>query len=90
MNPRDRLLLAGILGSLALMFYLTHLYKPERVRPGTPEWEAYIQQFVEECLKSPARYDIPATLPPADLEPTCRAAVLRADRFNPSIRPLKH
>jgi len=89
MTLRDRLLLAGILGGLAVMFYVTHIYKPERVRPGTPEWEAYIRQFVEECLKAPARYDIAANLPPAELEPACRAAVIQADRFNPSARPLK-
>ncbi len=89
MTLRDRLLLAAILGGLAVMFYVTHIYKPERVRPGTPEWEAYIRQFVEECLKAPARYDIPANLPPAELEPACRTAVIQADRFNPSARPLK-
>jgi hypothetical protein len=89
MTLRDRLLLAGILGGLAVMFYVTHIYKPERVRPGTHEWEAYIRQFVEECLKAPARYDIPANLSPAELEPACQAAVIKADRFNPSVRPLK-
>jgi hypothetical protein len=90
MKPRDQLMLAAILGGLMLMFFVTHLYKPERVRPGTPEYDAYIQHFVEECLKAPARHQIPETLPPSDLEPACRAAVLQADRFNPSVRPLKH
>ena len=89
MKARDQLILAAILGGLALMFFVTHLYKPERVRPGTPEYDAYIQKYVEECLKAPARYEISATLPPAELEPACRAAVLKADRFNPAERPLK-
>jgi hypothetical protein len=89
MTPRDRLLLTAILGGLALMFYVTHLYKPERVRPGSPEWEAYIQQFVEECLKAPGRYEVPASLAPGELESACRAAVIKADRFNPNARPLK-
>jgi hypothetical protein len=90
MNSRDRLILAGIIGGLILTFFLTRYLKPERVRPGTPEYEAYIQQYVDECLKAPASYSIPATISPAELEPACRAAVLQADRFNPSARPLKH
>ena len=35
-------MLPAILGGLAFMFFLTHLYKPEHVRPGSPEYEAYI------------------------------------------------
>jgi len=89
MKPRDQLILAAILGGLALMFFFTHVRKPERVRPGTPEYEAYIQHFVDECLKAPARYQISETLPSSELEPACRAAVLKADRFNPTERPLK-
>jgi hypothetical protein len=72
------------------MFFLTHLYKPERVRPGTPEYDAYIQQYVEECLKAPARYEVSATISPSELEHACRDAVLKADRFNPSARPLRN
>jgi hypothetical protein len=90
MKARDRLMLAAILGGLVLMFVVTRLYKPERVRPGTPEYDAYIQEYVHECLKAPGRYDIPATTPPAELEAACRTAVLQADRFNPTARPLKH
>ncbi len=89
MKLRDQLILAAILGSLALMFFVTRHYKPERVRPGTPEYEAYIAHFVAECLRSPATYELPVTSSRAELEPACRAAVLRADRFNPTVRPLK-
>jgi hypothetical protein len=90
MKPRDQLILAAILFGLALMFFLTHLYKPERVRPGTPEYDAYIRQFMEECLKAPARYDLPTSLSPTELEGACREAVLKADRFNPTARPLRN
>jgi len=90
MKVRDQLMLAAIVGGLVLMFVLTRAYKPERVRPGTPEYDAYIQKYVEECLKAPGRYDIPATTAPSELESACQAAVLQADRFNPAARPLKH
>ena len=64
MKLRDQLILAAILGCLAFMFFVTHLYKPARVRPGTPEYNAYIQYWVEECLKAPTRFNISGTLPP--------------------------
>jgi hypothetical protein len=89
MTRRDSFTLGAILAALALMFYVTHLRRPERVRPGTPEYEAYIQHYVEECLKNPTRYEVLLSLPPAELEAACRDAVLRADRFNPSARPLR-
>jgi hypothetical protein len=90
MKPRDKLILAGIIVSLVLTFLLTRLYRPERVRPGSPEYEAYIQRAVDECIQSPARNDLNATLPPAELATACRNSVLQADRFNPAERPLKH
>jgi hypothetical protein len=90
MKLSDRLMLAAILSGLAFMFFMTHIYKPERVRPGSPEYEAYIQYWVEECVKAPARFGIAEGLAPAELEAACRAATLKADRFDPSARPLKN
>jgi hypothetical protein len=91
MTPRDWLTLAGILGALVVMFVLTRFTQPERVKPGSPEFDAYIDHYVGECLRNPQSLDKTiATLPTeAQREAACRIAVLQADRLNPDARPLK-
>jgi hypothetical protein len=91
MKPRDWLTLAGIVGALVLMFALTRFTQPERVKPGSPEYDAYIEHYVGECLRNPQSMDKSiATLPTeAQREAACRTAVLQADRLNPDARPLK-
>jgi hypothetical protein len=91
MKPRDWLTLAGIVGALVFMFALTRFTLPERVKPGTPEFDAYIDHYVGECLKNPQALDKSiATLPTEEQRAAaCRTAVLQADRINPDVRPLK-
>jgi hypothetical protein len=89
---RERLTLALIIGGLALMFLVTRYSKPERVQPGSPEYEAYIDHYVAECLRNPQPADKgqPARVPSdSEREAACRTSVLQADRINPDARPLK-
>jgi hypothetical protein len=93
MTTRDWLTLASIIGGLALMFTLTRVVQPERVKPGSPEYEAYIEHYVSECLQNPPLPEKGRALgePPSDSEreAACRVAVLQADRLSPDARPLK-
>ena len=43
MKLRDGLTLAAIVGCLALIFLITRFDQPERVKPGSPEYDAYIE-----------------------------------------------
>jgi hypothetical protein len=90
-KPRDWLTLAGIVGALVFMFALTRFTLPERVKPGTPEYDAYIDHYVGECLKNPQALDKTIAALPTDEQraAACRIAVLQADRINPDVRPLK-
>jgi hypothetical protein len=94
MKLRDWLILTSILGGLVLMFAVTRYTQPERVKPGSPEYAAYIEYYVAECLRAPP--------PPPDKghtavvlrsdterESACRVSVQQADRLNPVARPLK-
>jgi hypothetical protein len=94
MKLRDGLILAAIVGGLALMFAVTRYSQPERVKPGSPEYDAYIEHFIAECLRNPqptdrgnGERDTPSE---AEREVACRVSVLHADRLNPDNRPLKH
>jgi len=93
MKIRDWLTLASIIGGLALMFTLTRVVQPERVKPGSPEYEAYIEHYVSECLRNPPPPEKgrPQAEPPSDAEreAACRVSVLQADRLSPDARPLK-
>jgi len=91
MKPREWLTLVGIVGALVLMFALTRFSQPERVKPGSPEYDAYIDHYVGECLKNPQALDKSiVTLPTEEQRAAaCRTAVLQADRLNPDVRPLK-
>jgi hypothetical protein len=92
MKLKDWLILVAIVGSLVLMFFVTRFSQPERVKPGSPEYEAYIDRFVAECLRNPPPIEASLNRPPpsqSQREATCRATVLQADRFNPDVRPLK-
>jgi len=86
---RAHAMLFAIIGGLAMLFFVTRYFKPERVKRGTPEFDAYIEHYVRECISAPDRYKLLPTLTGAELEAACRNAVLEADRFNPSARPLK-
>ena len=97
MNLRDWLILTGIVGGLVLMFGVTRFSLPERVKPGSPEYAAYIEHYVAECLRAPpAATPLDRGQPPpeprsdAERESACRVAVQQADRLNPVARPLKH
>jgi hypothetical protein len=94
MKLRDRLTLVTIVGGLVLMFVLTRHSLPERVKPGSPEYDAYIDHYVAECLRNQAPVEksngaqaLPAE---SEREAACRTYVLQADRLYPDTRPLKH
>lgn len=93
MALRDWLTLAVILGGLVVIFAITRHGQPERVRPGSPEYTAYIEHHVSECLRNPQTFDRTYSdrEPPSDAEreAACRTSVLQADRLNPDNRPLK-
>jgi hypothetical protein len=93
MTLRDWLTLATIVGTLALIFVITRHGQPERVRPGSPEYTAYIEHYISECLRNPQPIDknLGEREPPSDAEreTACRASVLQADRLNPENRPLR-
>ena len=92
MKLRDWLSLAAIVGSLALIFVITRLGQPERVKPGSPEYDAYIEHYIAECLRNPQPIDkgVSESTSQAEREAACRVSVLQADRLNPDNRPLKH
>jgi hypothetical protein len=92
MNLRDWLILTSIVGGLVLMFGVTRYSLPERVKPGSPEYDAYIERYVAECLRSPPADKSQAASERSDSEreSACRVAVQQADRLNPVARPLKH
>lgn len=93
MKLKDWLILVVFVGGLGLVFFLTRFTQPERVKPGSPEYEAYIDRFVAECLRNPQPIQASANGGPpseSEREATCRATVLQADRFNPDVRPLKN
>jgi len=94
MKLRDWLILLAIVGGLTLMFFLTRYSQPARVKPGSPEYAAYIERYVEECLRNGQPSDPGsvghAVSPQPDREAVCRANVLQTDRFNPDGRPLKN
>jgi hypothetical protein len=94
MKLREGLTLAAIVGALALMFAVTRFSQPERVKPGSPEYDAYIERYIGECLRTPPTVDrnhsereSPSA---AEREAACRVTVLQADRLNPENRPLRH
>jgi len=92
MKLRDWPSLAAIVGSLALIFVITRLGQPERVKPGSPEYHAYIEHYIAECLRNPQPIDkgVSESTSQAEREAACRVSVLQADRLNPDNRPLKH
>jgi hypothetical protein len=94
MKRQDWLILVAIVGGLVLMFFITHYSLPARVKPGTPEYDAYIERYVAECLRNPPPTEASANghEPPtqSEREAGCRSTVLQNDRFNPDGRPLKH
>jgi hypothetical protein len=93
MNLRDWLILTSIVGGLVVMFAATRYSLPERVKPGSPEYAAYIEHYVAECLRSPPAGDKSlASLESrsdSERETACRTYVRQADRLNPVARPLK-
>jgi hypothetical protein len=92
MKTNDWLILGAIVGGLALMFVFTRHTQPERVKPGTAEYEAYIERFVAECLRNPASEVDKGSRPAssdAERVAACRASVLQSDRLYPDGRPLK-
>jgi hypothetical protein len=93
MNLRDWLILTSIVGGLVLMFGVTRYSLPERVKPGSPEYAAYIEHYVAECLRGPPASDKNQASPErsdSERESACRVSVQQADRLNPVARPLKH
>ena len=92
MKLRDGLTLAAIVGCLALIFLITRFDQPERIKPGSPEYDAYIEHYIAECLRNPQPIDkgVTESTSQAEREAACRVSVLQADRLNPDNRPLKH
>jgi hypothetical protein len=93
MKLRDWLILTSIVGGLVLMFAVTRYSLPERVKPGSPEYAAYIEHYVAECLRSPSPAEKTQvsldTRSESERETACRVFVQQADRLNPVARPLK-
>jgi hypothetical protein len=93
MTLHDRLALVTIVGGLLLIFVLTRYSQPERAKPGSPEYDEYIDYYIAECMRNPPLVDkISSThaLPSeTEREASCRIAVMQADRLNPGGRPLK-
>ena len=92
MKPRDWLILATIVGGLVLMFVVTRSSQPERAKPGSPEYDAYIEQSIAECMRNGHPLERGEHEPPseAEREAACRVSVLHADRLSPDNRPLRH
>ncbi len=93
MKLRDAFVLTAIVGGLVLMFVVSRHSRGERVKPGSPEYAAYIDGHVAECLQKQwvrepgdAGREPPS---PEEREAACRTFVLQADQFNPGARPLK-
>ena len=86
MKLRDALILTAIVGGLVLMFFHSRRHSGERVKPGSPEYAAYIDGSVAECLQ---KQWVPAAGGETEREAACRSFVRQADRFNPGARPLK-
>ena len=63
MKLRDGLTLAANVGSLALIFVITRFDQPERVKPGSPEYDAYIEHYIADCLRNPQLIDKGASEP---------------------------
>jgi hypothetical protein len=93
MKPSDWLTLAAMVGGLLLMFAVTRFSLPERVKPGSPEYDAYIDRYIAECMRNPPAGDksgsARALSSESEREAACRVFVLHADRINPDARPLK-
>jgi hypothetical protein len=93
MRLHDRLTLVAIVGGLLLMFFLTRYSQPERAKPGSPEYDAYIDYYIAECMRNPPPVDksnSARALPSeTEREASCRIYVMQADRLNPGARPLK-
>jgi hypothetical protein len=93
MKPRDWLILVAIMVGLLLVFVITRFRQPERVKPGSPEYDAYIDRYIGECMRNPPRADKSSgarALPTeSERQAACRMFVLEADRLNPVARPLK-
>src|SRR5262245_18007714 len=89
MKLRDGLTLAAIVGSLALIFVITRFDQPERVKPGSPEYDAYIEHYIAECLRTPQSIDKGASEPASqtEREAAWRVSVLQADRRHTDQRP---
>lgn len=94
MKFRDGLTLTAIVGALALMFAITRFSQPERIKPGSPEHDAYIEHYIGECLRTPPPADRRRSerepISEAEREAACRVTVLQADRLNPENRPVRH
>jgi len=91
-NVRVYLTLAAIIGALALILLVTRFNQPERAKPGSPEYAAYIEHYVHECFRYFERYiggrkgrQLPSE---PERQAACRDFVLQADRLNPVARPL--
>jgi hypothetical protein len=93
MKWSDQLSLAAIVGGLLLMFFLTRHSQPERVKPGSAEYDAYIDHYIAECMRNSPPVDksngTHASPSETEREAACRIYVLQADRLNPDVRPLK-
>jgi hypothetical protein len=91
MQRHDWLLLTAIVVALALMFFVSRHSRGARVQPGSPEYEAYIERYVVECLRKGWADDSTegssTTRSQAEREAACREYVLGVDRANPESRP---
>jgi hypothetical protein len=95
MTLRDALILAAIIGGLALMFFVSRHSRDARVPAGSPEHAAYIEQLVAECVEKQWTWTAEHTdgsrdpRPLAEREAACRQLVIQNDRFDPSARPTR-
>ena len=86
--------LLGVFIAFAVLYAFGMLTKKDRVQPGSPEHEAYIEKQVTLCFQESladdlerSRREIPDMLTRSERLAFCRALVRDMDRLYPEGRP---
>src|SRR2546430_596035 len=93
-TKHDHLIVAVVIGILAVLAYgiLRHHGRP--VELGDPEYDQYIEGRVTVCIRERLARDmernrghLPVRPTPREREATCRLVVLEFDKWHPEARP---